>query len=114
MITSTGFALNFHYCFDNITSVTINKPASNCIMETAGKMKCCHDRHFEVKVKDVHQVKPETTVAKITGFKCPVSCFGYFSSTVPATAVQYLCGKDPPGILPDSKTLFIKNRVFRI
>lgn len=114
MITSTGFALNFHYCFDDVTSVTINKPASNCIMETAGKMKCCHDRHLEVKLKDAHQVKPETTLAKIIGFKCPVESFGYFTSTIRSTCVQYLCGKDPPGILSDSKTLFKKNRVFRI
>ena len=54
--TVFGFVLNFHYCFDRLSSVKVDAPAIACtkILQTS-KMKCCKDRHIEVKVKDAHQ-----------------------------------------------------------
>jgi len=54
--TVSGFALNLHYCFNRLSSVKIDAPAASCTKTVAAaKMKCCHDKHIEIKVKDSHE-----------------------------------------------------------
>ncbi|MDP9076521.1 MAG: hypothetical protein M3O71_03780 [Bacteroidota bacterium] len=70
-ITATGFAVNLHYCCNTLAAVSINAPAKSCD-STMGAMKCCKDRHFEVKVKDAHQVQATSNLAKAPVLAVPV------------------------------------------
>jgi hypothetical protein len=64
LVTVSGFAINLHYCFSHICSVNINAPAKSCNKQLAGEMKCCQEKHFEVKVKDAHQLGTATLLSK--------------------------------------------------
>lgn len=113
LITVVGFALNLHYCFNHITAVNINTPVKDCGM-LARKMKCCHDKHFEVKVNDAHQAKAASLLSAIQGFKLPkISCSSDLflqHATVINSGINHY-HPDPP---PDNITNCIKNCVFRI
>lgn len=112
IITVSGFALNFHYCFNRLSSVKIDAPSKACtkVLPT-GKMKCCKDRHTEVKVNDTHQGEPGSSVAKIFAFILPRLSPAQFALTpqnVPSAEITY---RGPP---PASTPAFLKNRTFRI
>ncbi|MBS1532239.1 MAG: hypothetical protein JSU01_18195 [Bacteroidetes bacterium] len=63
--TVSGFALNLHYCFNHLSSVKIDAPAKACVKGfSTAKMKCCHDKRIEVKVKDSHQAT-KSSILKI-------------------------------------------------
>jgi hypothetical protein len=112
VITVSGFALNLHYCFNRLASVKIDAPAS-CVkgLETS-KMKCCKDRHFEVKVKDAHQNSAASFLAKIFSFDLPKLPFAAFSFSVQNNFTERLSERGPPPS-PDVP-VFLKNCIFRI
>jgi hypothetical protein len=79
MVTVIGFALNFHYCFGYLSSVKINEPVKSRNFTATAKMKCCKDKHFEIKVKDAHQAEAQSFLAKVFAFESPALAFAEFS-----------------------------------
>jgi hypothetical protein len=114
IITVVGFALNFHYCCDYITSVKIDAPVKSCSLLTKGKMKCCKDSNFEVKVKDSHQAESPSFLSKISGFKLPKLPFADFVHVVQNALMKESFGKAPPDHPSNSISTFLKNCSFRI
>ena len=114
LITVVGFALNLHFCGSYLASVKIDAPAKSCGMLSEKKMKCCTNKHFEVKVKDAHQAQSQLFLAKTFAIEMPRLPFEGFS----LNTQQFLSDKfsyrgppDPP--LADVST-FLKNCTFRI
>jgi hypothetical protein len=114
IVTVTGFALNLHYCFNQITSVNINAPAKSCKMLSAGKMKCCKNTHLEVKVKDAHERESPSFFFRAFAFHSPGFCVtDFFIHHGQASTDKYI-DRAPPDILSNSMVVFLKNCVFRI
>jgi hypothetical protein len=114
LTTVVGFALNLHFCGSYLTSVKINAPAKSCNMLSAGKMKCCTNKHFEVKVKDAHQGQSQLFLAKTFAFEVPRLPFADFSlNTQQFLSDEYSYRGPPDPLLPNIST-FLKNCTFRI
>lgn len=113
LVTVSGFALNLHYCFNRLSSVNIDAPANACVkvLETS-KMKCCKDKHVEVKVKDAHNGVSATFLAKVFAFDLPKLTFAEFSFTLQNPPADRLPVRGPP--LPPDVPIFLKNCIFRI
>ncbi|WP_259065515.1 HYC_CC_PP family protein [Mucilaginibacter sp. X4EP1] len=114
LITATGFALNLHYCCSEITSVTVSPAAKNYSSFAIGKMKCCQDKHIEVKVKDAHQVQAQSFLAKTVVVSIPGIVFPTFAFSYHNIAQANHYGKDPPQPLANQPVIYLKNCVFRI
>jgi hypothetical protein len=111
--TVSGFVLNLHYCFNRLASVNIDAPASACVkVLKSSMMKCCKDKHIDVKVKDAHQNGSLSFWAKSLPLNLPVAALGYFSPLVLAAPCAALARRGPPPA-PDIP-LFLRNSVFRI
>ena len=114
LVTAVGFALNLHYCFNQITAVNIDVPVKSCGMQLNGKMKCCKDKHFLVKVNDAHQAKIASALSAIPGFKVPALRFtDLFVSRQQELALQNFHADHPDHPL-NNITPYLKNCVFRI
>ncbi|SHN32206.1 HYC_CC_PP family protein [Mucilaginibacter sp. OK098] len=96
LVTVTGFALNLHYCFNSVYSVNINTPAKSCSKLLAGKMRCCHDKHFEVKVKDTHQAQATSYLAKTFSLDLPILPYAGAYLTAKQGSLSDLVYKDLP------------------
>lgn len=110
LVTASGFALNLHYCGTFITSVKIDEPAKKCSAEA---MRCCHDQHIEVKVKDAHQGQSVSYSAKLFAVNLPRVQFGYQSLPAQQTLLVVCVQRGPPDT-PGGTAVYIRNRVFRI
>jgi hypothetical protein len=112
VVTVSGFALNLHYCFNRLASVKIDAPAS-CVKNESGKMKCCKDRHIEIKVKDAHsQPGSPLFFGKFFSLGLPVAVLADFSFSLPNRPTERLLDRGPPRtpVAP----IFLKNCTFRI
>jgi len=114
MVTVIGFALNFHYCFGYLSSVKINEPVKSCGFRATAKMKCCKDKHFEVKVKDAHQAEAQSFLAKVFAFQSPVLAFADFSFSTQQTISVNDFERGPPKPPFNQRVAFLKNCIFRI
>jgi len=114
LITATGFALNLHYCCSQIISVTVNPPVKNYNGFAACKMKCCQDKHIEIKVKDTHQGQAQSFLAKTVLISVPKIFFPAFDFLHRNIAQVKNYGEDPPNVLASRPVIYLKNCVFRI
>jgi hypothetical protein len=114
LVTVVGFALNLHFCGSYLTSVKIDAPAKNCNMLLAGKMKCCTNKHFEVKVKDAHQVQSQLFLAKTFAFEMPRLPFADFSLNSQQFSTDDHFYRGPPDRPSPDISTFLKNCTFRI
>jgi hypothetical protein len=113
-ITVSGFALNLHYCFNQLSSVQIDAPSKTCTNGLAvSKMKCCKDKHIEVKIKDSHEAGVKSTLSKIFNEDIPVILFGNIFFALPGNNIATVSYRGPPDVLHKSP-LFLKNCTFRI
>ena len=113
-VTALGFALNFHYCFNQLYSVKIDSPASCVKGGETSKMKCCKNKHIEVKVKDAHQSGSSSFLSKLFVFDLPKLPLGDFFFSAQKLLLEKLFDRGPPLRHPDGITLFLKNCIFRI
>jgi hypothetical protein len=114
MVTVSGFALNLHYCFDRLSSVKIDVPANTCVKTLqVNKMKCCKDKHIEVKVKDAHQTGTFSFLAKTFSFDLPKLAYADFSTAAQRGLSEKIADRGPP-LLSSNVPLFLKNCLFRI
>jgi len=110
LVTASGFALNLHYCGSLITSVKIDAPAKKC---STFEMKCCHDKHVEVKVKDAHQGQSMSFSAKLHVVNLPGIVYRYSVLSAQQPMAVRFADRGPPNS-SGGAAICIKNRVFRI
>jgi hypothetical protein len=112
LTTVSGFALNLHYCFNQLASVNIDAPANTCAKLQDSKMKCCKDQKIQIKVKDAHQNNSPLHWSQFFPIALPVSAFVIFAPAVQDQLVANVTERGPPKTpgLP----LFLKNCIFRI
>ncbi|MBS1524163.1 MAG: hypothetical protein JST19_00855 [Bacteroidetes bacterium] len=114
LVTASGFALNLHYCFDQIASIKIDAPADALYGKALkmSKMNCCKDSRIEVKIKDAHQNSSSAAPVKI----CPVVLatlnYADFTAIFQNAAIVNMVYRGPPP-LPD-RCIYLQNRTFRI
>lgn len=111
LVTASGFALNLHYCGKTLQSVKIDAPAKKC---GPVKMKCCRDKHLEVKVKDAHKsAASHSLLSKLFMVDLPKLPFEEYLFPEQETAANVTSDRGPPNL--GSKTpVYIKNCTFRI
>jgi len=115
IVTVVGFALNFQYCGKVITDIKINAPLQGCIKgPMAAKMKCCTQKHVDIKIKDAQESTPASILAKVFAFQLPVVSFGHFSINATAAFLQTSCYGAPPEPGQYSVAVFVRNCNFRI
>jgi hypothetical protein len=114
MVTVIGFALNFHYCFGYLSSVKINETVKSCNFMAIAKMKCCKDKHFEVKVKDAHQAEAQSFLAKVFAFESPALAFADFTFSTQTVLSAKDFERGPPKPPSNQRIAFLKNCIFRI
>ncbi|NCD69473.1 HYC_CC_PP family protein [Mucilaginibacter agri] len=114
-VTVLGFAINFHYCLNQVSSVKINEPVKKCSsLRVVKAMKCCKDKKVEVKVKDGHEVSSLSFLAKTFVVDLPKTSFIDFAPafTVQPAAVAF--NRGPPGGLSSQPPIYLANQNFRI
>ena len=109
LVTASGFALNLHYCGKLVTSVRFDTPAEKCFPEA---MKCCRDKHIEVKVKDAHQAYTATDLAKVFAVDVPRSFYQYRPLSAQIIPLNVSSNRGPPE--PPGVAIHLKNCTFRI
>ncbi|MGY4537425.1 hypothetical protein ACVW0P_001844 [Mucilaginibacter sp. UYNi724] len=115
VITSTGFALNLHYCGNHVADIKINAPAKSCVKPMAkSKMKCCKDTKLDVKVKDSHESQPNSFIPKVSPVTIPSSTFADFILPVHQMLLNAFFDRGPPDAPKQSVPSFIKNRTLKI
>jgi hypothetical protein len=112
VVTVSGFALNLHFCFNHLSSIKIDAPASCSKGPQAGKMKCCKDRHLEIKVNDTHQAGSPTFWNKFFTFGFPVLSFADPVFSPQDHFIKNLPDRSPPR--SPAVSIFLKNNIFRI
>lgn len=75
-------------------------------------MKCCKDKHFEVKVKDAHQTGSSFFPEKIFAFDLPTIFADDTGLTLQSIYITKALYRGPPPIA--SVCIFLKNQTFRI
>ncbi|MFI5160308.1 MAG: hypothetical protein ACHQHN_03480 [Sphingobacteriales bacterium] len=112
--TVSGFALNLHYCFNRLSSVEIDAPAKTCTKAVAAcKMKCCKDKHIEIKIKDSHETGIRSVISRIFNQDIPAILFGNIFYTIPVNTIAVVAYRGPPDGIRD-QPIFQKNCTFRI
>jgi len=116
LITALGFALNLHYCGKNITAVRIDAPVKGCKTNMmSSKMKCCSEKHIDIKIKDSHVGEFPSFFGKLFSFHIARLPFANVVFNIPVTSTQATTGGAPPDEpLADNIPAFIKNCAFRI
>jgi hypothetical protein len=115
IITVVGFALNLQYCGKVITDIKINAPLHGCIKSRmAAKMKCCTQKHIDIKIKDAHESGAASILAKVFAFQLPVALFAHFSFIAHPALFQKSFYEAPPQPGQYSVAVFVKNCTFRI
>jgi hypothetical protein len=115
VITVIGFALNFQYCGKIITDVKINAPLQGCIKSPmAAKMKCCTQKHVDIKIKDAHESGVSSILAKVFAFQLPALSFVHFAFNAYPALFQKSFYEAPPEPGRSDVAVFIRNCTFRI
>ncbi|MGN6640379.1 MAG: HYC_CC_PP family protein [Mucilaginibacter sp.] len=111
--TVSGFVLNLHYCFNQLSSVKIDAPVKDCTNgRETGKMKCCKDKHFEVKVKDAHQTGSFSFGGKTFAVDLPKIFSENPVPSVQEVLIDKASYRGPP--VAHAIPIFLQNRNFRI
>ncbi|HVW16334.1 MAG TPA: hypothetical protein VHB54_21050 [Mucilaginibacter sp.] len=113
-VTTSGFSLNLHYCFNQLSSVEIDAPPKPCAKNLAtAKMKCCRNKHVEVKVKDSHQPAAKSSVSKIFNEELLFILTQTVNFGIPGHYIAVIPYQAPPDVLSKGP-IYLANRNFRI
>jgi len=114
IVTVTGFAISLHYCGNRIISIRINAPAKNCDLAVSAKMKCCHNTHLKIKVKDAHHGETSLFSSPMHSFEMPkFQVAGFFVSSQRVFADK-TAERAPPDAGVYFSFVFLKNSQLRI
>ncbi len=113
-VTVLGFAINFHYCLNQVSSVQFDAPVKKCSsLRVVKTMKCCKDKKVEVKVKDGHQSSSLSFLAKIAVFVLSHITYADFAQVlVQSTTIAF--NRGPPEGLGSQPPIYLANHNFRI
>jgi hypothetical protein len=114
LVTVSGFVLNFHYCFNRLSSLNIDAPSNACVKTLAvSKMKCCKDQHLEVKVKDSHQAGSQAFSGKFFMADLAIPALSTFSPSFQNhSGGSLFTYRGPPE--PSGTPIYLTNCIFRI
>ncbi|MGV8877421.1 MAG: HYC_CC_PP family protein [Sphingobacteriaceae bacterium] len=109
-----GFALNFHFCGDDLYGVKVGSAAHSCCPKEVplGKMKCCKDSKVDIKVTDLHQTESTSFLSRIFIIELPRISFQNYFSEVPQVLIEQFPDRGPP--LLEKVAIYIKNCLFLI
>jgi hypothetical protein len=113
IVTVAGFALNLHFCCDELTSVSVTatvKSAGACKIATE---KCCSDKRLVVKVNDPHYGQAHLP-AKLFALKTPALCHPQFLFIRDLGNLRQFFDKRPPDPPMANTDAILKNRILRI
>ncbi|MBV9960776.1 MAG: hypothetical protein JO072_00895 [Parafilimonas sp.] len=115
LATSSGAAINFHYCMGKFTGWDLSLPASNkcsnCGMKKENQTGCCHDEHKILETKK-DQLAAQINVVPDNNFKyLPAEYLAFTKNYLSVHADKIHTAHSPPGI---NTIPFILNCVFRI
>lgn len=114
-VTVLGFAINFHYCLNQVSSVQFDAPVKKCSsLRVVKTMKCCKDKKVEVKVKDGHQSSSLSFLAKTAVFVLPRITYAAFLEEPVQAATAIAFNRGPPNGLGSQPPIYLANRNFRI
>jgi hypothetical protein len=114
-VTVLGFAINFHYCLNQVSSVQINEPVKKCsTLRVVKAMKCCKDKKVDVKVKDGHQSSSLAFLAKTAVFVLPRITYPDFAQSAIQTSATIAFNRGPPDGLSSQPSIYLANQNFRI
>jgi hypothetical protein len=114
IVTVVGFAVNLHYCGKLITAVKIDAPVKNC-MGSQTPMKCCKNKHIDIKIKDAHETGSPSFLSKILSCQLIRLPFTHYSLFAPKVVdLEKSVYKNPHERSPDKTPAFITNCTFRI
>jgi len=115
-LTVSGVALNLHFCGSKIASVKVATAVQAKGKATCGstKMKCCKDKHVDVKVKDSHQAEQVSMLGKLFAFHLPKLPFEDFMFSTQQSLLEKLYDRGPPPQPLQKVSAFIKNSIFRL
>jgi hypothetical protein len=107
-----GFIMSTHFCGGQITKVSFSTKKLFC-GEKDMEMRCCHNKHVDIKVSDKHQTVTDAAkfqISELSLFSIPAQPFLFNQ----ALAVQNDADgyRGPP--LHSPVPLIISNSVFRI
>lgn len=112
LTTVSGFALNLHYCLNQLASVKVDAQPNTCARLQNSKMRCCKDQKIEIKVKDAHQNNSPLHWSKFFPIALPASAFMIFTPTVQNPLVVNVTDRGPPKT--PGVTLFLRSCIFRL
>jgi hypothetical protein len=114
IVTVVGFAVNLHYCGKLITAVKIDAPVKNC-MGSQMLMKCCKNKHIDIKIKDAHETSSPSFLSKILSCQIIRLPFAHSSLFAPKVVdLEKSVYRGHPERSPDKTPVFITNCAFRI
>lgn len=114
-VTVLGFAINFHYCLNQVSSVQFDAPVKKCsTLRVVKTMKCCKDKKVEVKVKDGHQSSSLSFLAKTAVFVLPRITYPGVEQQPVQTSATTAFNRGPPDGLNSQPPIYLANRNFRI
>jgi hypothetical protein len=117
IVTVVGFAVNLHYCGKLITAVKIDAPVKSCMggQMAMPKMKCCKNKHIDIKIKDAHETGSPSFLSKILSCQLVHLPFAHSSIFAPKVVeLEKSVYKSHPERSPDKTPAFITNCTFRI
>jgi hypothetical protein len=114
-VTVLGFAINFHYCLNQVSSVQFDAPVKKCSsLRVVKTMKCCKDKKVEVKVKDGHQSSSLSFLAKTAVLVLPRITYPGLELQPVQTAATIAFNRGPPDGLGSQPPIYLANQNFRI
>lgn len=114
-VSVLGVALNFHYCLNQVTAVKIYSTVKSCTpLKAAKPMKCCKDKHLDIKVKDGHQASSINFEAKTFVVALPLAAYNDVAAKFALLNVNQHVKRGPPGNTGNQPPIFLTVRNFRI
>ncbi len=72
LAVSTGFTVNFHYCFGQLSSTSLGAPTSCANGKMKLKRPCCKTTHITISVKEKHLSGTSNTLLPLFAALLPV------------------------------------------
>jgi len=71
----SGFTINGHDCLNKQAAVKVDKQTEPCAKLQGNKMKCCREKHIDIKAKDARQNNSPLRWSKFFPIAFPASVF---------------------------------------
>ena len=113
LAVSTGFTVNFHYCFGQLSSTSLGAPTSCANGKMKLKRPCCKTTHITISVKDKHLSGTSNTLLPLFAVILPAV---QHHQQTPFTAIADIGENNPNKAPPDDSPihLYLSFRNFRI